>query len=90
MQELTVARAEFSVEEQDASAVMRTQFYLPNTFSTQESVFEAPIEPGSRESTWVLIGIGSHERLSPAKLLISPGAEVKLQARDNSLIQLPV
>jgi len=29
--------AEFSVEEHDASGVTETQFYLPDTFTTQES-----------------------------------------------------
>ena len=33
--------AEFSVEEHDASGVTETQFYLPNTFSKQESAIEA-------------------------------------------------
>jgi hypothetical protein len=37
---------EFSVEEHDASGVTESQFYLPNTFSTQESAIEAAIEAG--------------------------------------------
>ena len=38
--------AEFSVEEHDTSGVTEPQFYLPNTFSTQESAIEAAIEAG--------------------------------------------
>jgi hypothetical protein len=43
--------AEFSVVEHDASSVTETQFYLPNTFPTQESAIEAAIQ-----STWALRG----------------------------------
>jgi hypothetical protein len=32
--------AEFSVEEHDASGVTETQFYLPDTFPTQESAID--------------------------------------------------
>ncbi|MGD0790721.1 MAG: hypothetical protein ABR920_03020 [Terriglobales bacterium] len=35
--------AEFSVEEHDATGMTEAQFYLPNTFSTQESASEAAI-----------------------------------------------
>jgi len=38
--------AEFSVEEHDASGVNETEFYLPNTFSTQESAIKAAIQAG--------------------------------------------
>jgi hypothetical protein len=41
--------AEFSVEEHDASGVTETQFYLPNTFSTQESAIEAAIQAGRQK-----------------------------------------
>ena len=41
--------AEFSVEEHDASGVIETQFYLPNTFSMQESAIEAAIQAGRQK-----------------------------------------
>jgi hypothetical protein len=48
--------AEFSVEQDDASGVIETQFYLPNTFSTQESAIEAAIQLGGIRLTWVSSG----------------------------------
>ena len=44
-----VFSAEFSVEEYDASDVTETQFYLPNTFPTQESAIEAAIQAGRQK-----------------------------------------
>ena len=41
--------AEFSVEEHDASGVTETQFYLPDTFPSQESAFEAAIQAGRQK-----------------------------------------
>jgi hypothetical protein len=41
--------AEFSVEEHDASGVTESQFYLPSTFSTQESAIEAAIQMGRQK-----------------------------------------
>ena len=41
--------AEFTVEEHDASGVTETQFYLPNTFPTQESAIEAAIQAGRQK-----------------------------------------
>jgi len=41
--------AELSVEEHDADGVMETEFYLRNTFSTQESAIEAAIHAGRRK-----------------------------------------
>jgi hypothetical protein len=41
--------AEFSVEEHDGSGVTETQFYLPESFPTQESAFEAAIQAGRRK-----------------------------------------
>ena len=41
--------AEFSVEEHDASDVTETQFYLPNTFETQESAIEAATQAGRQK-----------------------------------------
>jgi hypothetical protein len=41
--------AEFSVEEHDASGVTETQFYLPETFPTQESAIEAAIQAGRQK-----------------------------------------
>jgi hypothetical protein len=38
--------AQFSVEEHDANGVMETEFYLPDTFPTQESAIEAGIQAG--------------------------------------------
>ena len=40
--------AEFSVEEHDADGVMETEFYLPDTFPTQESAIEA-IQAGQQK-----------------------------------------
>jgi hypothetical protein len=41
--------AEFSVEEHDADGVMETEFYLPETFPTQESAIEAAIQAGRQK-----------------------------------------
>ncbi len=41
--------AEFSVEEHDGSGVTETQFYLPDTFPTQESAIEAALQAGRRK-----------------------------------------
>ena len=41
--------AEFSVEEHDADGVMETEFYLPDTFPTQESAIEAAIQAGQQK-----------------------------------------
>jgi hypothetical protein len=38
--------AELSVEEHDADGVMETEFYLPDTFPTQEFAIEAVIREG--------------------------------------------
>ena len=35
--------AEFSIEEHDADGVLETEFYLPDTFPTQQSAIEAGI-----------------------------------------------
>jgi hypothetical protein len=36
--------AEVSIQEHDADGVMETEFYLPDTFPTQESAIEAGIQ----------------------------------------------
>ena len=41
--------AELWIEEHDASGVTETQFYLPNTFPTQESAIEAAIQAGRQK-----------------------------------------
>src|SRR5208337_118334 len=41
--------SEFSVEEHDARGVTETQFYVPNTFTTQESAIEAAIQAGEQK-----------------------------------------
>jgi len=41
--------AEFSVEEHDASGAIETQFYLPDTFPTQDSAIEAAIQAGRQK-----------------------------------------
>ena len=41
--------AEFSVEEHDSSGVTETQFYLPDTFPTQESAIKAAIQAGRQK-----------------------------------------
>jgi len=45
--------AEFSVEEHDGSGVTETQFYLPDTFPTQESAIETATHAGRHK-----IGVG--------------------------------
>jgi len=46
-----VFSAEFSIEEEehDGSGVTETQFYLPDTFPTRESAFEAAIQAGRQK-----------------------------------------
>jgi hypothetical protein len=41
--------AEFSVEEHEADGFMETEFYMSETFSTQESAIEAAIQAGRRK-----------------------------------------
>ena len=41
--------AEFSVEEHDASGVTETQFYLPDTFPTQELGIAAATQAGRQK-----------------------------------------
>jgi len=41
--------AEFSIEEHDADGVMETEFYLSNTFPTQEAAIEAGIQAGRQK-----------------------------------------
>jgi hypothetical protein len=41
--------AEFSVEEHEADGFMETEFYLPDTFPTQESAIEAGIQAGRQK-----------------------------------------
>jgi hypothetical protein len=41
--------AEFSVEEHDGAGVTETQFYLPDTFPSQESAIEAAIQAGRQK-----------------------------------------
>ena len=41
--------AEFSVEEHEADGVMETEFYLPDTFPTQESAIEAAVQAGRQK-----------------------------------------
>jgi len=40
---------EFYIEEHDASGVTVTQFYLPNTFPTQQVAIEAAIQAGRQK-----------------------------------------
>ena len=40
---------EFSVEEYEADGFMETEFYLPDTFPTQESAIEAAIQAGRQK-----------------------------------------
>jgi hypothetical protein len=57
--------AEFSVEEHEADGVMETEFYLPDTFPTQESAIEAGIQAWTAEDRYRFrAGIGSRERMS--------------------------
>jgi len=44
-----VFSAEFSIEEHDENGVIETQFYLPDTFPTRESAFEAAIQAGRQK-----------------------------------------
>jgi hypothetical protein len=41
--------AELWIEEHDASGVTETQFYLPDTFTTEESAIEAAIQAGRQK-----------------------------------------
>ena len=41
--------AEFSVEEHAVDGLMETEFYLPDTFPTQESAIEAAIQAGRQK-----------------------------------------
>ena len=41
--------AEFSVEEHAADGFMETEFYLPDTFPTQESAIKAAIQAGQQK-----------------------------------------
>ncbi len=41
--------AEFYIEEHDGTGVTETQFYLPDTFPTRESAFEAALQAGRRK-----------------------------------------
>ena len=41
--------AECSIEEHDGLGVTETQFYVPNTFATQESAIEAAIQAGRQK-----------------------------------------
>jgi len=41
--------SEFSVEEHEADGFMETEFYLPETFPTQESAIEAGIRVGRQK-----------------------------------------
>jgi len=41
--------AEFSVEEHEADGFMETEFYLPDTFPTQESAIEAALQTGRQK-----------------------------------------
>jgi hypothetical protein len=40
---------EFSVEEHAADGFMETEFYLPETFPTQESAIEAAVKAGRQK-----------------------------------------
>jgi hypothetical protein len=41
--------AEVSIQEHDADGVMETEFYLPDTFPTEESAIEAGIQAGRQK-----------------------------------------
>jgi len=41
--------AEFSIEEHDEDGIMETEFYLPDTFPSQESAIEAAIQAGRQK-----------------------------------------
>ena len=41
--------AELWIEEHDVDGVMETEFYLPDTFPTQESAIEAAIQAGQQK-----------------------------------------
>jgi len=41
--------AEFSVEEHAADGFMETEFYLPDTFPTQDSAIDAAIQAGRQK-----------------------------------------
>jgi hypothetical protein len=41
--------AEVSIQEHDADGVMETEFYLPDTFRTQESAIDAALQAGRQK-----------------------------------------
>jgi len=41
--------AEFSVEEHEADGFVETEFYLPDTFPTQESAIDAAVHAGRQK-----------------------------------------
>jgi hypothetical protein len=41
--------AELSIQEHDADGFMETEFYLPDTFPTQDSAIEAAIQAGRQK-----------------------------------------
>ena len=41
--------AEVSIQEHDADGVMETEFYLPDTFPTQELAIEAALQAGRQK-----------------------------------------
>jgi hypothetical protein len=60
--------AEFSIEEHGGAGVTETQFYLPNTFSTQEFAIQAAIQAARQKYRYGLrAGIGRSElsRIEP-------------------------
>jgi hypothetical protein len=60
--------AEFSIEEHGGAGVTETQFYLPNTFSTQEVAIQAAIQAARQKYRYGLrAGIGRSElsRIEP-------------------------
>lgn len=75
--------AEFSVEEHDADGVMETEFYLPDTFPTQESALEAGIQAGRQKidagfergdqwREWERLGVTSKRFVLHSDLAILP------------------
>ena len=41
--------AEVSIQEHDADGIMETEFYLPDTFPTQESAIDAALQAGRQK-----------------------------------------
>ena len=73
--------AEFSVEEHDARGVTETQFYVPNTFATQESAIEAAIQAGEQKIDRLTRVLSGGQSLQMAEALHASQSTLTLDLR---------